>query len=303
MLPTKAIKKKHVSGTPGKVLQAEYFYYDTSPKFNKRLAIVCGGIEQCSPEYDVNRSNYPYYFAKYTIEGKGTLEINEKTIYLKPGILTGFEPGTAHHYHADANDPMKHIFVTFMGNQASELFCKSTLAKEHFIDVANFEETFSYFQKILQTGLKRPEYSQELCCNYLRILLLEQASGLFLTKKNISVSMSTYQECKKFIDNHFSTIKSPNEVAETCNINVRYMSSLFKRHGQIPPSQYLMRLKLNKAAYLLLTTDLSVKEVAFEIGFEDQYHFSKNFKQFHRMAPLNYRKEHMQNSTPSEDEV
>lgn len=291
---TAVIKEKYTSGKPGKVLDADYFYYDTSPRFNKELAIVCGGFEHCAPDYEINRSNYPYFFVKYTFQGKGTLEICSKTLALKPGILTGFEPGTAHHYTADPNDPMKHIFVTFVGNEAAGLFRKSTLGERHFIEVANTEETLAIFQKILHIGINRPEYSQEICRSYLRILLLEQASRLIESKKYSSISQGTYQTCKKFIDTHFSRIKSPSEVADNCNIDVRYMSTLFKRYCHIPPNQYLMRLKLNKAANLLLTSDLTVKEIAFEVGFRDPYHFSKNFKQFHGCSPNHYRSEHIQ---------
>ena len=127
------IKKTYTSGRPGKVIDAEYFYYDTAPDHNQDLAIVCGGYEKCAPDFDINRTNYPYYFVKYTLHGKGTLEINSQTLSLRPGTLTGFEPGTAHHYKADPTDPMEHIFITFLGNQAPDLFRKSTLSQNHFI--------------------------------------------------------------------------------------------------------------------------------------------------------------------------
>ncbi len=287
------IKTKYTSGQPGHVLDATYYYYDTSPDFNQELAIVCGGYEQCAPDFEINRTNYPYFFVKYTLQGKGTLEIGSNRLSLKPGVLTGFAPGTAHHYIADAADPMRHIFITFAGNQAESLFRKSTLGERHILDELNQDETLAIFQKILHIGLNKPEYSQEICCNYLRILLLEQASAVTRSRKNFSISMKTYLECKKFIDTHFSSIKSPGQVAEECNIDVRYMSSLFKRYCHIPPNQYLMRLKLNKAAYLLLTTDLAVKEVAYQVGFSDPYHFSKSFRKFHGHSPQQYRQQHL----------
>jgi transcriptional regulator GlxA family with amidase domain len=109
----------------------------------------------------------------------------------------------------------------------------------------------------------------------------------------LSISTQTYQKCKTYIDTHFSWIQTPGEVAEQCEIDIRYMASLFKKHCHISPSQYIMALKLNKAANLLLTTDDKVKEIAEQVGFEDPYHFSKNFKQFHGQSPNHYRHEHM----------
>lgn len=288
------IKKKYISGRPGKVADAEYFYYDTAPNYNKELAIVCGGYEKCDPEFEINRSNYPYYFVKYTFQGKGTLDINSHTLPLRPGVLTGFEPGTAHHYKADPADPMEHIFVTFVGNQADDLFRKSSLSQKHFIEAFDPEAMLTLFRKILALGLEKPSFSQEICCHYLCVLLLEQAASCANATTQTSISLNTYRTCKAYIDANFSWIQTPCEVAEHCGIDVRYMASLFKKYGHIAPSQYITGLKLNKAANLLLTTGSKIKEIADQVGYPDPYHFSKNFKQFHGRSPNHYRLEHMQ---------
>ena len=290
---TQTINRKYTSGMPGNVMDAEYFYYDTAPDYNHDLAIICGGYEKCAPDFDINRSNYPYYFVKYTIRGKGTLDINAQTIQLRPGILTGFESGTAHHYKADPIDPMEHIFITFVGRRATELFTKSTLRQKHFIETADANSMQKLCHKILDIGLQKPPFSQEICCHYLCILLIEMAVSCANSTTQLSLSMRTYQKCKAYIDAHFSWIQTPGEVAEQCDIDVRYMASLFKKHCHTSPSQYIMALKLNKAANLLLTTDDKIKEIAEQVGFLDPYHFSKNFKQFHGKSPNHYRKQHM----------
>jgi AraC-like DNA-binding protein len=298
--PVSTIKKEYTSGRPGKVKDADYFYYDTTPDYNQNLAIVCGGYEKCAPDFEINRSNYPYYFIKYTVRGKGTLEIQSKTISLKSGILTGFEPGTAHHYKADPTDPMEHIFITFVGRQAIELLNKSTLSEKHFIEATDAEPMLNLCQKVLTIGLQKPPFSQEICCHYLGILFLEMASSSANPTSQISLSVRSYQKCKAYIDTHFSWIHSPIDVAEQCDIDVRYMSSLFKKHCHISPSQYIMGLKLNKAANLLLTTDDKIKEIAGQVGFENPYHFSKNFKLFHGFSPKIYRLIHMQRYYPED---
>ncbi len=102
------IKKKYTSGTPGKVLDAEYIYYDTAPDYAKKLAIVCSGYEKCMPDYEINRGNYPYYFIKYTIKGHGGSEVttmvdsrvkrrfwDDKTVFnmRKKGIKNTYDAG------------------------------------------------------------------------------------------------------------------------------------------------------------------------------------------------------------------
>ena len=297
VLPKK-IKKKYTSGIPGHVIDAEYFYYDTIPSGLREMAVVCGGHEKCAPDFEINRNNYPFFFVKYTLKGKGTLEINNQVLSLKPGVLTGFEPGTAHHYTADPTDPMEHIFITFIGQQASELFHKSALSQRHFIEASDPEAIVAMCQKILDLGLQKPAFSQEICCSYLHILLLEYASHFSCLTSNIPISMKTFQRCKRYIDNNFSTILSPNHVADQCDLDVRYLAFLFKKYGNNTPSEYITRLKMNKAANLLLTTDFKIKDIAYHVGFYDPYHFSKIFKKTNGQSPKKYRSDHMPPESP-----
>ena len=288
------IRKKYTSGIPGRVLDANYFYYDTAPRGSPKLSVVCGGYEKCAPDFKINRNNYPYYFVKYTLKGKGTLAINNQVLPLKSGTLTGFEPGTAHYYTADPTDPMEHIFITFVGRYADKLFHKSALSKRHFIETSDPEAIASLCHKILDVGFQKPAFSQEICCNYLCILLLEYASDLSCLASNMSISMKTFRRCKQYIDKNFSTILSPNHVAEQCDLDVRYLAFLFKKYGNNTPSQYITQLKMNKAVNLLLTTDLKIKDIADYVGFYDPYHFSKIFKKKYGRSPQKYRSDHMQ---------
>jgi AraC-like DNA-binding protein len=56
------------------------------------------------------------------------------------------------------------------------------------------------------------------------------------------------------------------------------------------PYQYYMQLKIKKAAELLEQKDASIKEVAYSLGFEDQYYFSRFFKKKTGVAPSAWRK-------------
>ena len=285
----KKIKQKYTQGTPGHVLSAEYFYFDTAPNYDKELAIVCGGYEKCAPDYEIDRNDYPYYFMKCTTKGKGTLIINSNSYQLKAGVISGFGPGIPHHYIADPTDSMEHIFITFVGTSARELLESSLLANKGILEPTNPPETVETIEKIFNIGLEKKPYSQQICCSYLRILLLMQASNVSNYQKEFSISLSTYLKCKSYIDRNFSQLNSPQQVAQALGLNIRYIANLFKKYSDITPHQYIMRLKLNKAANLLLSTTFSIKEIADLVGFDDPYHFSRNFKKFHGISPLHYR--------------
>jgi AraC-like DNA-binding protein len=286
---SKLIKKEFTSGVPGHVLDAEYFYFDTEPEDKVSIAVVCGGYEACAPDYDVKRASYPYWFVKYTMAGKGTLEADGKSYDLTPGTLSGFEPGTSHHYRSNDKDPLEHVFVTLVGDTCRDLFSRSDLRTHCVLRVEEPPETQAVFERLLQVGLQKPPHAHEICCHYLHIALLLQTSIASQAHVYSPQTFRTFQACKQSIDARFSSFDSVSDVAAACGVSVRYMSSLFKQYGDVTPSHYLMRLRLNKAANLLLTTDMTVKEIAASVGFSDPYHFSRNFKQFHGQSPRQYR--------------
>jgi AraC-like DNA-binding protein len=58
------------------------------------------------------------------------------------------------------------------------------------------------------------------------------------------------------------------------------MARIFRQYGRITPHEYIMRLKINKASTLLLTSGLSINEIGYFLGFNDSYHFASVFKRF-----------------------
>ena len=56
------------------------------------------------------------------------------------------------------------------------------------------------------------------------------------------------------------------------------------------PNDYIKKIRMETAAELLLTTNMTAAEVAYKVGFEDQYYFSKSFKKYYGLPPSQYRK-------------
>jgi len=289
----KASDAKYKLCLEGSVVESKYFFFDTDPKQKQELAIVFGGFEKCAPDFEIKRKTYPYYVIEIPIKGCCQLKIASSQYKLTENFIGGFPPGVPHHYKSDKQNPMEHIFIAFTGSAAKGLFDTSGLGKGGVLKINNSGEILYLAQTILKKGLEKTLHSHELCCNYLKNLLLEQAKGTCFSGHGGFVSMDTYKRCRKYIDENFSTIFLPSEAAAKCNINVRYMSRLFRKYTNISPHEYIMRLKLNKAANLLLVSNLTVKEIARMTGFADQYHFSKNFRKFHGLSPLHYRNIHL----------
>jgi len=290
----KTIENKFNLALEGHVTESRYFFFETDPKKRQKLAIIFGGFEKCAPDFEIKRKTYPYHIIEIPTKGKCLFKIAAKQYELKKGSLGGFAPGIAHHYKCDKNNPMEHIFIAFTGSEAPQLFEKIGFNKGKVLQVLKPADIFYLAEAILKKGLEKTDISHELCCSYLRTLILEQSSYSAVAEKTEFASMKTYRICRKYIDRNFSTILLPSEAANQCGINVRYMSRLFKKYANITPHEYMMRLKLNKAANLLLISSMSVNDIGEMVGFEDPYHFSRNFKKFHGLSPKYYRDAHIE---------
>ncbi|AQQ09218.1 Bacillibactin transport regulator [Sedimentisphaera cyanobacteriorum] len=273
--------------------KSKYFFFDTKPDTKEKLAVVFGGYEECAPDFEIQRRTYPYYVLEIPTKGECFFEIDTQDYKLKKGTIGAFAPGTPHHYRCNKDDPMEHIFLAFTGTYASKLFETAGLGNGKVVQVTNFSRIDFLTEVILEKGLEEMELSSRLCSLYLEAVILEQTLSLSPSENNHTLSLEKYRKCKKYIDGKFSEIISPMDVAEACSVNIRYMSRLFKRYSNITPQEYIMRLKLNKAASILLTTNLTIREVGYEVGFEDPYHFSRNFKKFHGSSPLHFKNTHI----------
>lgn len=69
-----------------------------------------------------------------------------------------------------------------------------------------------------------------------------------------------------------------------------YLSTRFKKIAGVSFSQKLLSIRMEQATHLLLTTNLSIQEIAESVGYHDRSHFSRNFHSFVGMTPKQYRK-------------
>ena len=107
-------------------------------------------------------------------------------------------------------------------------------------------------------------------------------------KVNIAVNASNEALQKA----NTADINSAEAVAKTVHLSPNYFSEYFKKQTGEKFSLVVLRLRIDFAANLLKISDLSVKEIAFESGFNSAAYFSNTFKAFYHMSPDKYRKLH-----------
>lgn len=81
------------------------------------------------------------------------------------------------------------------------------------------------------------------------------------------------------------------KIARETGISESYINTIFLRHAKLPPKQYYIRLKIRHACELLHESGIRVSQVADQLGYQNQFYFSKSFKQVVGISPKQYAKE------------
>jgi AraC family transcriptional regulator len=81
-----------------------------------------------------------------------------------------------------------------------------------------------------------------------------------------------------------------DEIATSVGVHPAHLSREFRRHHGCTPGEYVRRLKVNRAKAQLSGTQTSLADIALQMGFSDQPHFSRIFKRYTGTAPLAYRR-------------
>ena len=95
---------------------------------------------------------------------------------------------------------------------------------------------------------------------------------------------------KEYIDLYFHHVNTVNEVAKEFNYNSKYISTLFEKYYSLPLKKYIDMVKMYHADALLLDTKLTIKEIAYLVGYKDEHLFMRKYKKQRDMTPSAYRK-------------
>lgn len=90
---------------------------------------------------------------------------------------------------------------------------------------------------------------------------------------------------------------SLSEFAQSVNLSVWRLCHIFKSDVGMPPIRYLRLLRMERARNLLESSFLSVKEIAFQVGLNDESHFVRDFKSTYGFSPALYRTHFKNNQT------
>jgi len=152
-------------------------------------------------------------------------------------------------------------------------------------------EDFSYAKKALELGvmayITKPVLKHEVIEKVqLAVKRLESRKQKETPKDSQPAAID---QIKRYMKSHVDSDYSLMDVAEYMQMNPAYLSRYFKEKTHETFMEYDKRLKMERAMELLQTTNMKTYEIANQLGYKSVQHFSRIFKEYKGMTPMEYR--------------
>lgn len=121
-------------------------------------------------------------------------------------------------------------------------------------------------------------------------MLFECCSAIKISNSSLQKNNPSIQKVCDYVDEHLSEDISLEQMADYINVSSFYLSKLFKEEKGVTFINFISDKRLEKARELLENTELSIKEITAEVGYNDQNYFSRIFKNKYGVPPKEYRK-------------
>lgn len=229
----------------------------------------------------------------YDFEDGGLAFLKPRQIVFTPEDISNYE-GFALYFHPDfiRNYPLVNLinqYGFFSYNVSEALFLS---AKE--------KEVISHLFHSISNELSNniDHFSQDVLVSQIELLLNYSNrfyNRQFITRK--TVNNDIVNKLDQLLESHFKSfnglkngLPSVQNLCEELQLSQRYLSDLMKSSTGLNTQQYIQNAMIEKAKEKLSTTNLSVSEIAYELGFEHSQSFSKLFKSKTDISPLEFRK-------------
>ncbi len=245
-------------------------------------------------EFSKIKRSLPHHELIYICSGTGTIKINNRKYSLKKGMLLYICPGEPHSIEIDTKFPSHFLTVHFSYTNVNFNDGKWKIEKEtpRLVRYSTLELNDPYqveelFQKLVDCWIQKLPSYEFTAKIMLQQLLLLTSNSLNTTSRNFATSLKVEKIIQYMHGNVSGKITVP-ELSALVSMTPAYMSRTFKDATGYTIIEYFNKLKIDKSKELLIEGNRKVKEVAQELGFADEFYFSRMFKRLEGITPSEF---------------
>jgi AraC-like DNA-binding protein len=263
---------------------------------NYNLQLLSGGLFHCDTDWEKDADGWDHCFKLYfPVKGSAGLIINKNVHSIKAGniyFINGYSIGRQF-----CKESMDVYWIHFIPTSLKLQHVLQRIAPLHAWPAGSFsflEKTYTrldhlFKYRLTQNNELAPDCPVELPC-------LTSSMLLYLIGDLLSCSRAgelmqddpVYQKLRdsiEFMDAHYKGNPSLKAIADRSFLAANYFHRLFTDTFGVTPFAYMLKRRLDTARQLLSNTTLSVKQVAKEVGYDNEFYFSRMFKKQFSMTP------------------
>ena len=253
------------------------------------------GWERNDPAHSYGPHARNHYLFHYVISGKGKLYTDTGTYEITPRHGFLIVPGQITTYCADDEDPWEYTWLEFDGLRAHESLNLAGISGSKPVYTAWNAEAGRQLEEEMMYIVNHSDASPVhlIAHGFLFLDQLVQSSADRRHNSERRLREFYIREALTFIEQNYQRDISIEEVAAECGLNRSYFGKVFRDAVGESPQAYLMHYRMARAAQLLKETRSTIGEIAVQVGYANQLHFSRAFKNVHGISPREYRMTHL----------
>ena len=284
-----------------------FWHYLPYSKEDERLGMVCttAGSQNIAPGtvYPPVREKHPAPFRPvaegrvlpeyqiiYVTEGEGIFCSVGKTWDVVPGSMLLVLPAVKHYYYPKKETGWQEYWVGFKGSFFNRLAKLGLLSEDRlFFNIGLNDYFTSIFKKIFdEVKSQKPLYQMKACSAVLT--LITEMLSRSRRQEQPDFYRQIVEKAKFLMETNIDGDINISNIAAQIGISTSRLNEIFKQFSSMTPYQYFIQLKIHKAEQILSEENIPVKEAAWRMGFDDQYYFSRLFKNKTGIAPSDWKK-------------
>ncbi|MDR2121424.1 MAG: AraC family transcriptional regulator [Tannerella sp.] len=228
----------------------------------------------------------------YCEKGKGWIECGDGKYFLSGHQVFIIPRSEPHVYGSDLHDPWSIYWIHFRGENV-HMFRSviGTVVSIKDSATSRHQDRFMLFESMFQNlemgyGVDNLEYIS-FCLMYFlaSIKYLPQYREI----KNVKVD-DVIRKSILFMKDHLEERITLNDIACFVGYSCSHLVALFTQKTSYSPMEYYNQLRIQRACSYLQFSEMKIKEIAFQLGFYDPFHFSKAFLKEMEITPREYRR-------------
>lgn len=273
------------------------------------LGLFQFGWERCTPAHSFGPAARNHYLFHYILSGTGTLMADDskgvtQTYSIKS--MQGFMifPNQITTYVADKQLPWEYVWLEFDGLRVKSLLDTIGLSLDKPVYHArNKSLREDMANEMLYISRHKDESPFHLIGHlYLFLDYLMRSAADEQLEHGSKLREFYIHEALTYIEHNFQNEITIEDIAGVCGLNRTYFGKIFKEALGKTPQEFLLNYRMLKAAELLKLTSLSIGDVGLAVGYANQMHFSRAFKNNYGISPREWRYQNHINNTVDSDE-